>query len=314
MATRHRKPAAAERGERRSNVLPDAAEVREVALPPDAYSHGITGDVRLYLSAGYALMLQVAHPTVGSGVRDHSNFEQDPWGRLMRTMDYLYLFTLSGEGAALIGERLREMHKPIRGQDPDGSHYHALEPGAWAWVHATLIDAVVQSYRLFVAPLSEADADRFYREWERMGRLLGIRAGDLPEDWRGFREYFDTMVHDELEYHETVDRVIETMGRPKPPPMPLARALWPLLKLPPRRALTVATTGLLPPVLRRRFGLRWTRLMELELRAMGVASRALTPILPAEKLDIGERHLRWRAEEIDRGPLGPAPPRPPRRA
>ncbi len=288
-----------------SNVLPDAEEVKRVALGPDAYSHRVAGDVRLYLSAGYALLMQVGHPTVGAGVRDHSTFEQDPWGRLLRTMDYLYLFSHSGEGSADVGRRLREVHKSIKGTNPDGSKYHALEPEAYAWVHATLIEAVIRSYRRFVGPLSGAQAERFYGEWMPMGRMLGIRPGGLPDDWDGFRDYFDTMVHDRLERNETVDRVVRTMNYPQPPPIPFLKPLWPALRLPPRRALKVVTTGLLPRELRARFGLRWTRPMQLELRALGAASRALTPLIPPDKLDIAERHLRWRAEEIAAGPLGP---------
>ena len=64
---------------------------------------GGSGDPRYFFGAGYALLLQVAHPTVGSGVRDHSNFQEDPWGRLMRTTDYLYLLVYGGPAAGADG-------------------------------------------------------------------------------------------------------------------------------------------------------------------------------------------------------------------
>ena len=38
------------------------------------------------MGAGYALVLQVAHPTVAAGVEEHSRYRQDPWGRLVRTL------------------------------------------------------------------------------------------------------------------------------------------------------------------------------------------------------------------------------------
>lgn len=44
-------------------------------------------------ASGYALLLQVAHPTVGAGVAEHSNYAQDPFGRLIRTLDYLFVMT-----------------------------------------------------------------------------------------------------------------------------------------------------------------------------------------------------------------------------
>lgn len=291
---------------RSTQVLPGPQEAQRVTLGPDAYSHRIAGDARLYLGAGYALLLQVAHPTVGAGVRDHSDFDRDPWGRLLRTMDYLYLITRGGAEAPAVGRRLREMHKSIKGTNPDGSRYHALEPEAYAWVHATLIEATVRSYRRFVGPLDDAGAERFYGEWRPLGRLLGIRPGDLPEGWQDFRRYFDAMVTERLTANETVERVLRSLANPTPPPVPLLRPLWPALRMPPRRAVTVVTGGLLGPELRARFGIRWSRGMELELRALGAASRALTPLIPPEKLDIGPRHLRWRAAQIAAGPLGPA--------
>jgi uncharacterized protein (DUF2236 family) len=44
------------------------------------------GDARVLIAAGYALLLQVSHPTVGAGVSEHSQFQRDPWGRLLRAL------------------------------------------------------------------------------------------------------------------------------------------------------------------------------------------------------------------------------------
>ena len=41
----------------------------------------------LLLGGGAALVLQVAHPLVAAGVEEHSNYREDPWGRLYRTLD-----------------------------------------------------------------------------------------------------------------------------------------------------------------------------------------------------------------------------------
>src|SRR5438067_11370819 len=41
----------------------------------------------LLLGGGAALVLQVAHPLVAAGVAEHSNYREDPWGRLYRTLD-----------------------------------------------------------------------------------------------------------------------------------------------------------------------------------------------------------------------------------
>jgi hypothetical protein len=41
------------------------------------------------------------------------------------------------------------------------------------------------------------------------------------------------------------------------------------------------------------------------LRALGAASRALTPVLPERLRNVGPEYLRRRREAIARGPLGP---------
>lgn len=293
-------------------VLPSDEEIDELVLGPGSLVRERFDDPRLFGASGYALLLQVAHPTVGAGVRDHSTFELDPWGRLLRTVDYLYLMTYAGREAAAVGRRLREVHKPIRGANPDGSRYHALEPEAYLWVHATLIEGAIRAHLRFVGPLSTDEIETLYSEYMPLGRLLGIRAEDMPPTWAEFLAYFDDMVENHLVHHETVDRVLRSLREPgRPPQLPAGlERLWRLLRVPPARALRVTTIGLLPGVLRERFGVEWTAMNEVELRAIGAASRAVGPLLPHRVRHIGPDYLRWRADEIARGPLGAAAHRP----
>ncbi len=288
----------------RRPIFPDDAEAARILLGPDSLSWRTLGDPRYFFGAGYALMLQVAHPTVGSGVRDHSNFQEDPWGRLMRTTDYLYLLVYGGPAAPPMGRRLRDMHKSIKGTNPDGSHYHALEPEAYAWVHATLIEASFAAGERFVGPTTALERDRLYAEYMPLGRLVGVREGDLPESRAEFHDYVDTMIAERLVRHETVDLLLSLLDRPDAPGLPVIDQLWPLLRVAPSRALKTATLGLLPSILRERFGVRWTDRQQTELRALGAASRAVTPVLPARLRNVGPEYLRLRRAAISRGPLG----------
>src|SRR4051794_41859285 len=96
-------------------------------------------DARTLMGAGAALVLQVAHPTVAAGVREHSNFQRDPWGRLLRTLDHTNLLLYGGpEAARATGERVREKHKRNKGVAPHGTRHQAPEADAYAMVHATL--------------------------------------------------------------------------------------------------------------------------------------------------------------------------------
>ena len=145
-------------------------------------------------TSGYATLLQVAHPTVGHGVHQYSSFLKDPWGRLLRTLDYVHGTIYGGpELAGEIGARVRNMHTTIKGTKPDGTRYHAMEPDAFAWVHATLAPLDLRrppgSSR---TPMTDHEKETFWHEWLGVGRLVGVREGDLPETCRRFEEYFDS--------------------------------------------------------------------------------------------------------------------------
>ena len=288
---------------------------RDPILPPDeewdrlAVSHGSVvwrygSDARTFTGAGAALLLQVAHPTVAAGVREHSNFERDPWGRLWRTLDFVNVFVYgSPADAARAGRRLREMHRTIKGVAPDGRRYHALEPEAYAWVHATLGEVILASHRQFGRQMSRDEVERFYGEWRALGRLLGVRDRDLPEDWAGFRVYIDDMVDQRLEDNDVVQTVIRTLRSPAPPPYvdALPPAAWRVLRKPAARATELTTAALLPPRLRARVGLTIDARDARELRALAAVSRRATPLMPRGLRRIGPGYLRMRREAIERG-------------
>ena len=214
-------------------------------------------------------------------------------GRLLRTLDYTTLTVYGGpEGGGGHGPRLRQMHKRIRGVAPDGSHYSALEREPYAWVHATLADAIVTGHRRFGAPMSQADVERFWVEWIDLGRVVGVREGDLPSSWDGYLAYRDRMITQRLEPSDVVDEVLATLGKPLRPPVPLLNdPAWKLLRLPIARAFRLATVGLTPPALRRKLGMRWTRGQAVEMRAIGAASRATGPLLPQRLRCWGPEYL-----------------------
>src|SRR5919201_6042877 len=101
--------------------LPSVDEARKLLPGPDSMTWRYAGDIRVLAAAGYALLLQVAHPTVAAGVREHSNYADDPWGRLLRTLDHTNLVLYGGPEAAVAAAReLRRRHERIRGTTPEG--------------------------------------------------------------------------------------------------------------------------------------------------------------------------------------------------
>jgi uncharacterized protein (DUF2236 family) len=290
-----------------ASVLPSEAEASRLLVGPESITWRRTSDVRLYFVTLYPLLLQVAHPTVAAGVSDFSEFERRPWERLVSTLDYVTLLVYGGPDAIGAGRRLRERHRAFRGVRADGARYSALEPEAYAWVHATLIESYVVGHARFGAPLSPGEHERFYREYRGLGRLIGVRERDLPPDWSGFRAYFERTVGEVLVHTGAVDRVLRAIAQ-APPPVPMPALLWRALRLPAARALWLGGIGVMPARLRARLGIRFSAADALALRSLGAFSRALTPVLPEALAVTGPAQLRARRRAIARGPLGAGAP------
>jgi uncharacterized protein (DUF2236 family) len=285
-------------------VFPPDSELDHVVVGPGSVTWRTTSDARLYAVMLYPLLLQVAHPTVGAGVRDYSDFDRRPWNRLLRTIDYVTLLVYGGPDAAPAGRRLRDIHKQFRGVREDGRRYHALEPEAYAWVHATLIDTYVRGHEQFGTPMTPAEVERFYSEYRRLGRLIGVRDRDMPQSWPEFREYFDRMVAEELVPTASVERVLRSVRHAPPPPVPIPNALWRAIRMPAGQALWLGGVGLMSPPLRDRLGIPWSGRDETQFRAFARVSRSLTPVMPERLRVMGPAQLRFRRRAIARGPLG----------
>lgn len=241
-------------------------------------------DWRLLLGSGRALLLQVAHPTVGAGVADYSDFRARPWQRLQRTVDSLMLQTYGGQRSLVEAERLRELHKGFQGVDHHGHRYSALNPDAYWWVHATLFEGTLDVHANFGKPLPLGEQRRLYAEWRELGEVLGIKAHRMPASLDGFWEYFHDMVANHLEDNKSVQDVLSSLADPHPmkPPWPfLPDMAWRVAGPLASKAMMTATAGTLPPLLRERLGLQWTAQDERRLAALSRAVRCGMPIVPA---------------------------------
>src|SRR2546426_12832873 len=128
--------------------MPPRQQWPALAPHPGTVTWQRAGDARLLLAAGYALLLQVSHPTVGAGVSEHSQFRADPWGRLLRTLDYTYTMVYGGaQAAGEMGQRIRAFHGGSRGARGGGRRHPALGAPADAGGPAPVAPANVAADR-----------------------------------------------------------------------------------------------------------------------------------------------------------------------
>ena len=271
-------------------------------MTPSPTTLRIAGDARLMVGAPYALLLQVAHPVVSAGVAEHSNFQEDPYGRLVRTLDYVNVSVFGDDAtAAEMGRRTREMHKRIKGLMPDGTHYHSLEPGPFAWVHATLVHSILKVAATFGRAPGAAERETFYEDWRVLGEHIGVRERDLPATHAEFADYVATMEREALEDTESARTVLHTLMKPKAPPIPyVTDGVWGAARWPATRVARLTTLGLLGPVPRDRLHLSWSRSRQRQFDALAAAHRAAGPVLPRSAREFGPTYLRHRRTALAR--------------
>ena len=289
-------------------TLPSPDEYAGLTPQPGSPVWRAFNDVRMLSTSGYATLLQVAHPTVGHGVHQYSGFLEDPWGRLFRTLDYVHGTIYGGpERAGEIGARVRSMHRTIKGERSDGSRYHAMEPDAFAWVHATLAAAIFTGRRRLATPMTEGEREAFWEEWLGVGRLVGVRPRDLPEDVADFDDYFDRVVEEQLEWTPAVPEVLGTFNGAGPPPVDwIPAGLWRAFVTPGLAHLRLTTVALLPRVLRERLDLRYTLAERQAFELFARASRSSGPLIRGPLRNFGPNYVRWRREALERGDVAGA--------
>ena len=78
---------------------------------PDSVTWRVHADPTMALSGLRALMLQAVHPLAMAGVAQHSDFREDPWGRLFRTAEYVGVTTYGTTSQARrAGAKVRGIH------------------------------------------------------------------------------------------------------------------------------------------------------------------------------------------------------------
>jgi uncharacterized protein (DUF2236 family) len=235
---------------------------------PDSMMWRINREAVLLGAGPTALLLQIAHPLVAEGVAQHSTFESDPFRRLhgtiTTTMNLVFGDGIAAERAV---RKLNGVHASVRGPG-----YRALDPELLLWVQATLIVTSVRVYSRWVAPLSRAELGQFWQEARSVGTRLGIPLSLSPADWPALAAYWRRMTAMDGPIHVT----------------PTAHRLAPMIIRPPLPMLPgvavdlLALPGLafLPPRLREEFGIEWTEAHEAAARALGLAIRTWTSVMP----------------------------------
>ncbi|WJR75909.1 oxygenase MpaB family protein [Bradyrhizobium sp. NP1] len=169
---------------------------------PASMTWRIDREAVIFLGAGRALLLQLAHPWVAAAVAEHSRTFADPIGRFHRTFDVVFAMVFGSLDKALAAARqLHHRHATIVGRLPEavgpfdsGSFYCANEVAALRWVNATLVETAIIVHDLILPPFSVEERERYWAESRLFGALFGLTSADLPADWEAFAAYNAAMI------------------------------------------------------------------------------------------------------------------------
>jgi uncharacterized protein (DUF2236 family) len=204
----------------------------------------------MWVAVVRALYLQALHPRVIRGTLQNAVTITEPadaWARLRRTRKFIETRTFGtvaeAESAAF---RVRKIHHPLTGTDPDGTRYRVDDPELLLWVHCGEVASCADIARRSRLPFSAADLDAFVAEQRISAELIGVGGVAVPASIAELDAYYEE-IRPRL---YACDEAKEALRLTFHPPVPDGNRVL-KLGLPPVSALAFST---LPPWARRMYG------------------------------------------------------------
>ena len=166
----------------RNSVVVDFAQPHgeQALVAPNSVSWRIfKNPVALFVGGVAAVILELAEPSVRSGVWEHSSFRSDPVHRLQRTgmAAMVTIYGAHSVSEAMIAGVVR-MHGKVQGETSAGQAYQASDVRLLSWVQATAGYGFTEAYHRYVCQLTRREMDRLCEEGAPAARLYG--ALDTP--------------------------------------------------------------------------------------------------------------------------------------
>ncbi|MEK8086991.1 oxygenase MpaB family protein [Aquabacterium sp. A3] len=253
------------------------------ALPigPGSLLWECAGDLRGLLVIFRVGLIQNMHPAVSRALEEHSGevFLKNPWNRLLRSIPPI-MGVIYDPQPDEVGRQVRDFHVQIKGRLSDGRAYHSLHPDIYFWTHATFVEGVIAARAVFDTPFTPAQKERLYRESITWYSRYGVSMRPVPPDYASFERYWNEMLPT-LQPTPITHHAIH-MGRTPRPFESIPRPVWWLLDPLVNRFSQWLGRGTLPPVLRQKLGMRWSRADQALLRVFAAGVRVAFAVMPTE--------------------------------
>jgi uncharacterized protein (DUF2236 family) len=221
------------------------------------------------------VVMQLAKPEVGYGVVeskvDSAKLFLHPVKRTRTTIAYIAVAVLgTDEERRLYRRAVDRSHAQVLSTESSPVRYHAFDQDLQLWVAACLYRGFTDTYRMFLGPLTEAEAEELYQGCARLGTTLQLRPQRWPADRAAFEAYWESELAG-LHIDETVREYLDQIMRLRYLPRPVSVLFGPL-----HRFIAI---GYLPPPFREQMRVRWSpaqqRRFDLMIRATALLYRVL---------------------------------------
>lgn len=136
---------------------------------PDSLTWRIHSEPVAMVGGLRALLLQALHPGAMATLSEVSDFREDPWARLERTVNYVGVLSFGTRAEAdRASAHVRGVHRKLGIDDPE----------QLAWVHACLVDSFLSASRSAGIRLRDGEADAYVAEQVYAAELVGV-----PNEW-----------------------------------------------------------------------------------------------------------------------------------
>ncbi|BBZ62709.1 hypothetical protein BST34_06915 [Mycolicibacterium monacense DSM 44395] len=244
-----------------TELAENRTEIDALPLGPQSLVWRYFGDNRMYLIGPRPAVLQNMLAELGQGVLDHSVFFSDTAARVKRSLPPIFM-TVYGSDDRNEGFNVRDFHHDIKGEMPDGSRYHALDPETYFWAHATFVEQVLYFADTFVKRLTRAEKEQIYLESKTWYRRYGVSDRPMPATYAEFEQYWERMLDETVIAHQTARYGVGYVTKGFPCPKGVHPTVWRVLSIAFDPLAAFLTTGGLPPQARHLLDLPWSERQE----------------------------------------------------
>ncbi len=174
-----------------------------------------------------AVCLQTLHPAIATGITEHALLHRRVWLHHKRTVTQAIRIAFTDVD---MRPYIRFAHEEVKGLDPAGHKYHALNPDLFHFQHATYVESLVMMVNTFIRKLNDDEHEQLYQECCAWYRRYGISTRPMPVTWPEFCGYFEDQCRTQLSAGEHFEPFRRQMFAPtdwwvRAVPRPAIRAM-----------------------------------------------------------------------------------------